>query len=427
MKNSWYLTTSIPYVNGSPHLGHALEFVHADALARHARTRGRAVRLQSGTDDHAIKNVAAAEAAGRRVSDVVAENGARFVETASALGVQFDEFVRTSSDLRHAPAVESLWAACAASGDLYQRPYSGAYCTGCEQFYDPDELVDGLCSEHGTAPQPVTETNWFFRLSRYKEELTRLLESGEVRVEPPERLNEVLGFLRGPVHDISVSRPEERANGWGIAVPGDPTQVVYVWFDALTNYLTGLGYGSDHAQYAQWWAGSTERVHIVGKGIARFHAVFWLAFLLSADLPLPSRIDVHDYLTVNGEKIAKSGAQAADPGDLVERFGADAVRWWLLREPAPVGTTDFTEARLVDAYNRDLANGLGNLTSRCLTLTARKPTLDTSTTGVVGASDDCLVARAQALPQLVDDALDRYDFRAATRAICSLAEEGNRF
>lgn len=427
MTPNWYLTTSIPYVNGDPHLGHALEFVHADVLARHLRSRGRLVRLQSGTDDHAIKNVSAASAIGVPIREYVNINATRFEVVSTALGVHFDDFVRTSNDPRHAPAVQSIWNACKTSGNLYRKEYVGLYCPGCEQFYSPDELLDGLCQEHRTLPLTVSESNWFFRLSKYREQILDLIESGVVLVEPRERRNEVLGFLKGEVLDISVSRPTKRAAGWGIPVPDDPQQVIYVWFDALTNYISGLGYGGDQAEYNRWWSSEAERVHIIGKGIVRFHAVYWIAFLLSAGLPLPTRIYVHDYLTVNGAKISKSGAQSADPLDLIARYGADALRWWLLSDPARVGTTDFTEERLANAYNRDLANGLGNLVSRILTLNARERTWEVEVEEPESRLGKDLLVEASALPEEVDKAIDRYDFRSATQAICAISDLGNRF
>jgi methionyl-tRNA synthetase len=408
-----YITTSIPYVNGSPHLGHALEFVHVDTLARHRRLRGAAVRSQSGTDDHALKNVTAARSSGVPVTEVVACNGDRFLSLATALGFHPDEFLRTSSDPRHGSWVRRLWRAC--SDDLYTKDYCGLYCPGCEQFYAPDELADGRCSEHKTPVEEVTETNWFFRLSRYRDQLLDLLSSGVVEVTPVERRNEVLGFLSGEVHDLSVSRPASRANGWGIAVPGDDSQVIYVWFDALANYLSGLD------SFEKWWAGDAEKVHVIGKGIVRFHAVHWLAFLLSAGLPLPSRVLVHDYLTVDGAKIAKSGAHSAAPVDVIDRYGVDALRWWFLRDPALVGTTDFTVERLVAAYNQDLANAIGNLVSRTVSVARRRFNVAPAA-GVGGA----LLRAAAALPDVIDEALSRYDLRAACEAIVALAEEGNR-
>ena len=234
------ITTAIAYVNGDPHLGHALELVQADVLARHRRLRGDAVRLATGTDDNALKNVEAAAAAGVPLADFVAQKGDRFVELARALGLSHDDFIRTSTDPRHRPAVDRLWQACASAGDLYRRDYEGLYCVGCEAFVAAAELEDGLCPEHRTAPERVVERNWFFRLSRHEQALLELVASGRLRIEPEHRRNEVLAFVRGGLADFSVSRPRERARGWGIPVPGDPEQVVYVWFDALANYVSAL-------------------------------------------------------------------------------------------------------------------------------------------------------------------------------------------
>ncbi|GAA0479342.1 methionine--tRNA ligase [Paractinoplanes deccanensis] len=419
---SVYITTAIPYVNAAPHLGHALELVQADALARHRRLRGRPVRFLTGTDENALKNVAAAAAAGARVDTFVAENADRFAGLADALDLSFDDFIRTSSDPRHAPGVERLWRQSAARGDFYRRGYDGLYCSGCEQFYAVADLLDGLCPEHGVAPERVTETNWFFRLTRYAGDVLAALESGRVRVEPPARRNEVLAFVRAGLTDISVSRPASRAVGWGIPVPDDPDQVVYVWWDALANYVTALGYGSGGDAYRTWWADAAERVHVIGKGIARFHAVYWLALLLSTGQPLPTTVFVHEYLTVDGAKISKSAGAAVDPYDLVARHGADALRWWLLSDVAGLGDTDFTEARLLDRYQRDLANGVGNLVNRTLSLVHKYRG------GLVpGSADDGeLAEQCAALPATVDRALEAFDFRAATGAIGTVVAAANR-
>ncbi|GAA2622055.1 methionine--tRNA ligase [Dactylosporangium fulvum] len=408
---SFYVTTAIPYVNADPHLGHALELVQADVLARHRRLRGEPVRFLTGTDDNALKNVAAAKSAGRDVRAFVDSNAARFRSLRGPLDLSFDDFISTSADPRHAPGVERLWRASADRGDFYRRRYEGLYCAGCEQF------IDGTCPEHPhDQPVPVAEENWFFRLSRYADRIGKLLETGEVRVEPQARRNEVLAFVRGGLSDFSVSRPAARADGWGIPVPGDPSQVVYVWWDALANYVTALGEGDE---YERWWAGSTERVHVIGKGIVRFHAVYWLALLLSAGLPLPTAIFVHDYLTVDGAKLSKSAGNSVDPQDLVARFGTDAVRWWLLREVAPVGDTDFTVARLVHRANQDLANGLGNLVNRTLTLVHSRQD------GWIGDPAAPYGVCAQ-LPGRIDRALARFDLRAATDALWTVVDEGNR-
>jgi len=424
---NFYLTTAIPYVNAEPHLGHALELVQADVLARHRRLRGQPVRFLTGTDDNALKNVTAALAAGAPVGEFVASNAARFYGLREPLALSFDDFIRTSADPRHRPGVARLWRQCADRGDFYQRHYSGLYCGGCEQFYVPEELPGGLCPEHHVAPEPVTERNWFFRLSRYAGELLDALGSGRVRIEPDTRRNEVLAFVRAGLHDISVSRPATRARGWGIPVPGDPSQIIYVWWDALANYVTALGYGgADEQPYRDWWVNSGERVHVIGKGVTRFHAVYWLALLLAAGQPLPTTIYVHEYLSVNGAKLAKSAGNAISPYELAARFGTDAIRWWLLREVARLGDTDFTVERLVNRANSDLANGLGNLQHRTLTLAHRCHHGQAAPPGGQGAPGTELVTACQALPHRIDQALARFDFRAATDAIWSVVQAGNR-
>jgi methionyl-tRNA synthetase len=361
----YYVTTAIPYVNGAPHIGHALELVQADVLARYHRQRGQEVRAQTGTDDNALKNVASAQAAGVSTSAYVDQVATRFQGLAGPLELSFDDFLRTSSDPRHRPGVEQLWEACARRGDLYRANYSGLYCLGCEQFYTPAELVDAeLCPEHGVPVDRVEEDNWFFRLSRYSDPLYALIDSGRLRIEPEFRRREVLAFIESGLQDFSVSRSRTRAGDWGIPVPGDPEQVIYVWFDALANYITGPGYGTDRVGFDQWWTGAEERVHVIGKGILRFHAVYWPAMLLSAGLEVPTTIGVHEYLTVDGAKISKSAGNTEHPETLAQTFGTDAVRWWLLSDVARSGDTDFTRPRLVTRYNEDLANTIGNLVNR---------------------------------------------------------------
>lgn len=428
-RGNFYITTAIPYVNAEPHLGHALELVQTDVLARHRRLRGQAVRFLTGTDDNALKNITAADAAGVDVREFVDRNASRFSGLRGPLDLSFDDFIRTSVDPRHRVGVERLWQQCAEQGDFYRRRYEGLYCAGCEQFYVPEELDDGLCPEHRVAPNIVSEDNWFFRLSRYTDALLDALESGRVRVEPTTRRNEIVSFIRSGLNDFSVSRPAIRANGWGIPVPGDPDQIIYVWWEALTNYVTALGYGSDDEQtYREWWVDADERVHVIGKGITRFHAVYWLALLLSAAQPLPTTIYVHEYLSVNGSKLSKSIGNTVSPYDLTDRYGSDAVRWWLLREVARHGDTDFTVERLVNRANNDLSNGIGNLQSRTLTMTAkyRDGHLPRPTHAIAAREGKGLTEAYESLPKLIDDALRRFDFRAATDALCAVVDAGNR-
>ena len=426
-----YVTTSIPYVNARPHLGHALEFVQADILARHARLRGEQVRLHSGTDDNAVKNVAAARQAGLSTAHFVDANATAFADLVGALGCSVDSFIRTSRDRHHRDGVQRLWRTSAAKGDFYRRSYTGRYCTGCEQFYNADELLDGSCPEHLRPVETVTEENWFFRLSRYAADVERAIASGRVAVLPEERRNEVLAWLRAGVADISVSRPYARSGGWGIPVPGgatdrpgsgEPAQVIYVWWDALANYLTAL---YEPGAYQTWWADSDRRIHVVGKGIIRFHTVHWLALLLSAGLPLPTAVYVHEYLTADGVKISKSSGTAADPTAVLATHGVDAVRWWLASDVARLGDTDFTVERLERRYAQDLAGGFGNLAQRLTTLLSRYRggLVDPS----LADSGEPLLHTVRALPGQLDRALARFELRAGCTALTAAVTEANRY
>ena len=422
-----YITTTIPYVNARPHLGFALELVQADVLARHRRRQGDQVRFQTGTDDNSLKNVLAAEAAGVGVQEFVDRNAAEFVALAGPLALSADDVIRTSRDPRHRPGVERFWRACADAGDLYRKHYEGLYCVGCEQFYLPAELAGGRCAEHGTVPQLVSEENWFFRLSRYAGQLHGLIAAGTLRIEPAGRRNEVLAFIAGGLEDFSISRSTARARGWGIPVPGDPGQVIYVWWDALGNYLTALGFGTGGEEYQRWWTGAQRRIHLAGKGVLRFHAVYWPAMLLSAGQPLPTDILVHDYLTAGGLKISKSGGVTADPAALAGQYGTDAVRWWLLREVPRTGDADFTTGRLISRANDELANGLGNLVNRVIAMIHRYRLGQVPAASGLAAGAGELEEASRVAPGLIDGALAGFDYRRATSALWRIVDEANRF
>jgi methionyl-tRNA synthetase len=407
-----YITVSIPYVNAAPHVGYALELVEADAIARHRRARGEHVRFLGGTDDHAIKNALAAEAAGVPVDAYVDANAARFEDLAHPLRISFDDFIRTSRDARHARGVEHLWLLSQASGDLYRAEYEGLYCVGCEQFYDESDLDGRRCPEHEVEVERVREENWFFRLSTYTEAIRDALTTGRIRIVPESFGHEVLALLDRGLVDISVSRSVERARGWGIRVPGDPTQVVYVWWEALTNYITALDVADPgSAAHRDWWQESDERIHVIGKGILRFHAVYWPALLLSTGQQLPTTIYVPPYLTAGGRKISKSTGNTVDPVAAIDRLGVDALRWWLLADVPRAADADYTDERVADRAETDLVNGVSNLAHRVLTIVHR-------TNG--GVLTDVAVHAID-----VRDAVDAFDFRSAIGRIDTFVKQAN--
>lgn len=365
MTDKFYITTAIPYVNAAPHIGHALEFVQADCVARHWRGKiGREnVLLLSGGDENALKNVQAAEKANVPVQKFIDDNTQKFFELTRALNCQFDVWQKGSDQKTHFPASQKLWELCSKNGDIYKKSYEGLYCVGCEAFYTPDELNEnGECFEHpGKKLETVKEENYFFKLSAYQDRLKELITSGVLEIAPDIRKNEILSFLKQPLLDISISRSNERAKNWGVPVPGDPTQRMYVWFDALNIYQSGVGFGTDQAKYDRWWPAD---VHVIGKGITRFHAVYWPAFLLSAGLKLPKKIFAHGYFTVEGQKMSKTLGNVIDPFDLINKYDADPIRYYFLREIPASADGDFSETRFRDLYNADLANGIGNLVAR---------------------------------------------------------------
>ncbi|NIM06716.1 MAG: methionine--tRNA ligase [Armatimonadetes bacterium] len=368
MTQKTHVTTTIPYVNARPHVGFALELAQADAIARYHRLVGHDTRLQTGTDENALKNVVAASERGISPEELVSQNSGLFRALVEALNVSADDFVRTSEQ-RHTTAVEYFWLSLK-QDDIYQDSYSATYCIGCEDFLLEQDLVEGRCPDHGTVPEEVHEQNYFFRLSAYQDKLDRLISTNEITVFPETRKNEILAFIRRGLHDISISRTAERAGGWGITVPGDPSQVVYVWTDALINYLTGPGLGASN-DWQEWWNDDMLKIHAIGKNVWKFHAIYWPAFLLSATLSIPNQIVIHGFLTENGRKISKSLGNAIDPLGCINEYGADAVRYYLLRMLPPFIDSDFQTERLRLVYNTDLANDLGNLVSRLTTLCVR--------------------------------------------------------
>src|SRR4051812_23342578 len=365
MSEPFYITTAISYPNGPPHIGHAYEAIAADAIARFQRSQGRDVRFQTGTDEHGLKMAQAARAEGvepRLFSDKMS---LLFQEMCDTLNVSYDRFIRTSEP-DHYRASQAIWKAMEERGDLYLGRYEGWYSVRDEAYYDESELTAGddgsKLSPQGTPVEWTVEESWFFRLSKYQQPLLALYEAKPDFIQPDSRRNEVLRFVEGGLKDLSISRT---SFDWGVPVPGSPDHVMYVWLDALTNYITGLGYPDDTELWRRYWPAN---VHLIGKDVVRFHAVYWPAFLMSAGIALPRQVYGHGFLLSQGEKMSKSVGNVVDPMVLAERFGVDALRYFLLRE-VPFGQDgSYSAEAIVARANAELANSFGNLAQRTLSM-----------------------------------------------------------
>ena len=371
MKKKFYITTAIDYVNASPHLGHAFEKVQADVLARYHRALGEEVFFLTGTDEHGAKIARAAEEAGIPVKKFVDKNAKVFQGLVKALNISNDYFIRTSDKEVHWPGAQKMWKALADSGDIYKKQYKGLYCVGHEAFVTRKDLVGGKCALHKKEPEIIEEENYFFRLSKYSKQIERAIKSDKFRIVPSASKNEILRLLESGLEDVSFSRPSKDLS-WGVPVPGDSEHTMYVWSDALVNYLSAIGYGHSDAKsrsnLKRYWPAD---VQVIGKDILRFHAAIWPGMLLSAEKPLPKILFVHGFISVGGEKMSKSLGNVIDPFSLIEKYGTDAVRYHLLREIPPTNDGDFTYEKFEERYKSDLAKGLGNFTARVVNLGAR--------------------------------------------------------
>lgn len=365
MAEPYYITTAISYPNGKPHIGHAYEAIAADAMARFRRAQGRDVRLVTGTDEHGLKMVQTARAEGRETLEYANEMSGYFRKMCDDLNISYDAFVRTTEP-RHYEASVAIWKAMEATGDLYLDRYEGWYSVRDEAFYDESELIDGeggeRLSPQGTPVEWTTEETWFFRLSKYQDRLLALYRDNPDFIRPETRRNEVTRFVEGGLKDLSVSRT---SFDWGVPVPGSPGHVMYVWVDALTTYMTGVGFPERDGDYARFWPAD---VHLIGKDIVRFHAVYWPAFLMSANLPLPKQIFGHGFLLARGEKMSKSLGNVVDPMDLAANFGVDQLRYFLLREISFGQDGSYSREAIVNRVNSELANSFGNLAQRSLSM-----------------------------------------------------------
>ncbi len=362
----FYVTTPIYYVNAEPHLGHAYTTIVGDALTRWSRLMGNEVKYLTGTDEHGLKIQQAAQAAGQTPQEFTDEIAPKFAHAWERLNIANDDFIRTTEP-RHKAAVVELLQRCYDAGDIELGVYSGKYCVACEEYYTDEELLPGdLCPIHKKLVDTYEEENYFFRLSRFQDRLLDWYAAHPGAIKPDHRANEALGLIRGGLRDFSVSRT---SLDWGIPLPWDPKHVTYVWFDALTNYLSATGFGDNEQTYTDWWPVD---YHLIGKDIIRHHCVYWPAMLMSAGVELPKGWGVGGWLLVDGEKMAKSGGNAVNPLELIDTVGVDGFRYYVLAE-TPYGTDgDFSYEGLVAKYNSDLANNFGNLAARVATVVAKK-------------------------------------------------------
>jgi methionyl-tRNA synthetase len=363
MSRPYYITTAIHYPNGRPHIGHAYEMIAADAIARFQRQQGRDVRFQTGTDEHGLKMVQTARDRGVSTRELADEMSGYFAEMAEKLEISCDRFIRTIEP-EHYAASQAIWQAMADAGDLYLDRYEGWYSVRDEAFYEEKELIEGeggeKLSPQGTPVEWTAEETWFFRLSKYQQPLLDHYAANPDFIRPESRRNETLRFVEGGLIDLSVSRT---SFDWGVPVPGSPGHVMYVWVDALTNYITGAGYPDDKAMFDRYWPAD---VHLIGKDIVRFHAVYWPAFLMSAGLPLPKQVFGHGFLLNRGEKMSKSVGNVVDPMALAELYGVDSLRYFLLRDVSFGNDGTFSDEAIVTRANADLSNSFGNLAQRTL-------------------------------------------------------------
>ena len=415
----FFVTTPIYYVNDSPHLGHAYTTVACDALARFMRLDGRRVKFLTGTDEHGQKVAQSAAAAGVSPQQFADLNSAKFRDVARLLNVSYDEFIRTTEP-RHTRAVQALWQELDRRGAIYLGRFAGWYAVRDEAFYDESELVDGKAPT-GAEVEWLEEENYFFRLSAWQDRLLAYYEENPEAVAPRGRRNEVVSFIRGGLKDLSISRTSFT---WGVPVPGHPGHIVYVWLDALINYITSAGYPDDTAAFSTYWPAD---LHMVGKDIVRFHSVYWPAFLMAAGLAPPRRVFAHGWWTVEGEKMSKSLGNFIPPQQLVDTYGVDPVRYFLLRE-LPFGSDgDFSHRAVVSRLNGDLANDFGNLAQRVLVMINRDCGAVVPERGPFAAADEGLLANARRLLETVRMHLEEQAFHLALETIWRVVAEANRY
>ena len=423
MAETYYITTAIHYPNGRPHIGHAYEMIAADSIARFHRQAGRDVRFQTGTDEHGLKMAQTARGRGVTARQLSDEMSGFFHAMADRLNISYDRFIRTV-DPDHYVASAAIWHAMAEAGDLYLDRYEGWYSVRDEAFYEEKELTgagDERLSPQGTPVEWTAEETWFFRLSKYQQPLLDLYASQPGFIQPDARRNEIMRFVEGGLTDLSVSRT---SFDWGVPVPDSPGHVMYVWVDALTNYLTGIGYPDAGDPLGVYWPAD---LHLIGKDIVRFHAVYWPAFLMSAKIALPRQVYGHGFLLNRGEKMSKSVGNVTDPIALVDRFGVDPLRYFLLREVSFGQDGSYSEDAIVTRCNADLANNLGNLAQRCLSIIAKNCDGRVPAAGAAVAAEQALTDSVRAAEAGMQAAMADLAIHSALEAIWTAARDVNQY
>jgi methionyl-tRNA synthetase len=422
----FYVTTAIAYPNGAPHIGHAYEMIATDAIARFQRLEGREVFFLTGTDEHGIKMVQTAAAQGVTPRELADRNSAEFLKLAAALDISNDDFIRTSED-RHHKSSQAIWQKMADSGngDIFQSTYKGWYSVRDEAYFDEAELTEREGKRFAPSGAEVTwveEPTYFFRLSAYQQKLLDLYEANPDFIAPKERRNEILSFVRGGLQDLSISRT---TFDWGIPVPGAEGHVMYVWVDALTNYITGVGFPDEASElFQKFWPAD---LHVIGKDIIRFHTVYWPAFLMSAGIPVQHRVFAHGFITVDGQKMSKSLGNVIEPFELIAQYGADAVRYFFLREVSFGNDGDFGHDKLANRVNADLANNLGNLAQRSLSMINKNCDARVPQMGALTEADEAIIAEAGAAIEIARTAMNAQLVHEATGAIIAALSSANNY
>lgn len=423
-KDTFYITTAISYPNGAPHIGHAYELIATDAMARFKRLDGFDTFFLTGVDEHGLKMLKTARDLGITTQELADRNTARFQDMASVLNASNDDYIRTTQPRHHKASVE-IWNRMAAAGDIYKNTYSGWYSIRDEAYYGEDEVTtndDGIkVGGQGTPVEWVEEDSYFFKLSAYQDRLLAHFEAHPEFIGPAERRNEIVSFVKSGLRDLSISRT---TFDWGVKVPNDPDHVMYVWVDALTNYITATGFPDENADRAGFWPAD---VHVIGKDIIRFHAVYWPAFLMSAGLQLPKRVYAHGFLFNRGEKMSKSVGNVVDPFSLVETYGIDALRYFLLRE-VPFGRDgSYSHEAIVARMNADLANDLGNLAQRSLSMVFKNLDGALNEPAELSEADSAILEQVRALLPICREAMDIQAPHSALNAIWTVVSEANRY